>query len=79
MISFKNGLEFRVNINTLLPGILKRINYPFALNMVSIEIGYSLDQTRKMDKWAWVGVGLLGRSLSWAAWSLGEVWWESQC
>lgn len=79
MISFKNGLEFRVNINTLLPGILKRINYPFALNMVSIVIGYSLDQTRKMDKWAWVGVGSLGRSLSWAAWSLGEVWWESQC
>lgn len=79
MISFKNGPEFRVDINTLLPGILKRINYPFALNTISLGIGYSLDQSRDMDKWAGVGVGSLGRSLSLAAWSLEEVWWESQC
>lgn len=79
MIYFKNAPEFRVNMNTLLPGILKSINYPFALNMVLIGLGYSLDPTRRMEKWAWVGVGSLGRSLSWAAWSLEEVWSESQC
>lgn len=50
MISFKNAPEFRVNINKLLPGILKRINYPFALNMVPVGVGYSLDQSRRMDK-----------------------------
>lgn len=79
MIYFKNAPEFRVNINTLLPGILKRINYPFALNMVPLGVGYLLDQSRRMDVWVWVGVWSLGCSLSWAAWSLGEVWWESQC